>query len=330
MITTSEKIKAGIFFAMGVALFVLFLSFLGYLETRQKGEVYHSFFTGVENLHEGAPVKYNGVQVGKVTDISIPTPGQPEVRIDYLVEKPQLVTPNTSAQLTYTSYISGTQGISLTPRKSRCPRSKGRKASGHRIPSCRSDVKLAFETLLDSVKRMNSLLERNGPNIDELLTNTNKVLSDVRTLLSGNPKAKNVQEGSLISVAGRLDTLVTDVRTISKEVDTTMDDVRAALEKGEDTLGSIKSLSDETQELVQTNRTDISTAIKDFSRACNRLREASRSLDTLLQENRGTLKSTLRNLLHSTQNMQKLIRRLRMKPSLLINSPTPPKRKLNR
>ncbi len=330
MITTSEKIKAGIFFVIGVALFVLFLSFLGYLETRKKGEIYHSFFTGVENLHEGAPVKYNGVQVGKVTEVSIPTPGEPEVRIDYLVKKPELVTPNTSAQLTYTSYISATQGISLTPRESQCPRAEGRKVTNHRIPTCQSDVKLAFETLLDSVQRMNSLLERNGPSIDELLTNTNKVLSDVRTLLSGNPHAGNAPEGSLISVAGRLDKLVADMRKVSEELDTTMDEVRSAVGKGGDAFSSIQSLSGDTKKLLKNNRTQMSKAIKDFSRACASLREASRSLDVLLQENRGALNSTLRNVLHSTQNMQKLIRKLRTKPSLLLNSPTPPKRDLNK
>jgi ABC-type transporter Mla subunit MlaD len=313
-----------------VGLFVLFLSFLGYLESRQKGEIYHSLFTGVENLHKGAAVKYNGVQVGKVTDVSIPAPGQPKVRIDYLVEKPELVTPNTSAQLTYTSYISGTQGISLTPRESQCPRAKGRKVTNHRIPTCQSDVKLAFETVLDNVQRLNSLLERNGPSIDELLTNTNKVLSDVRTLLSGNPRAGNVPEGSLISVAARLDKLVVDIRKTSRKLDTTVDEVRSAVDRGDKAFGSIQSLSDGTKTLLKDNEAQISKAIKDFSGACASLRKTSRSLDTLMQENRNALNSTLRNVLHSTQNLQKLIQKLRAKPSLLVNSPTPPKRKLDK
>lgn len=328
MITRSEKIKAGIFFVIGVVLLTVFLSFLGYLETREEGAVFHSYFTGVENLHKGAAVKYNGVQVGKVTDISIPSPGKPQVRVEYLVEKPKLVTSNTSAQLTYTSYISGTQGISLTPRRSQCPQAQGQKVKNHRIPTCRSDVTMAFETLLDSVERLNSLLERNGPNIDELLVNTNSVLRDVRTLLSGAPRAEKAPPGSLISVAQRLDKLVLNLSHVSKNLDKTLTDAQDVFHRGNKTMGSIESLSQSAQNAIHNNEDELEQAITDFSHACRTLRKASESLQAIMDDNRGTLNATLLNVLHSTQNMEELVRKLRSQPSLIISSPTPRKRNL--
>lgn len=399
MITRSEKIKAGILFVTGVGILVGFLVFLGYMETQEKGEVFHSYFVDITSLHSGAPVKYNGVKVGEVTNITIPTPGKPRVRVDYRIERPELVTPNTYAQLTYVTYLSGQQGISLTPRDTKCEGAETAGVQGYRIPSCRSDVTLAFDTILTSVQSLNDLLEKNGAQFTRLIHNTDKVFEDLRTLISGQPKMEEVPDGSLLAVSQRLDKLMVQLNGVSEKLDRTLDQAHGTFAKTQGMVDNVSELSGSLRSVVDENKTDIKTAVRNFSDACqslqktideneeriatittnvdrmtkdlrglssdarkawpmarisqdaenwsetlsqlndltrqtrqlaHSLQEASNSLDNVLQENRGTLNTALRNIVNATENVRNFARKLQAQPSLLITSPTRKKRRLDK
>jgi phospholipid/cholesterol/gamma-HCH transport system substrate-binding protein len=66
----TDDVKAGAFLIVGLALFVFTLFILGkerQLFSRQ--EEYHTTFTDVKGLSEGAPVRLGGISVGRVSEI---------------------------------------------------------------------------------------------------------------------------------------------------------------------------------------------------------------------------------------------------------------------
>lgn len=272
MITRSEKIKAGIFFIIGVTLIALFALFLTALEMRQEGEVFHSYFTDIFSLQPGAPVKYNGVPVGKVTDVSVPAPGRPEVRVEYLIEDPGLVTSNTFAQLVYITYISGQQAISLSPLDEKCADADIDSVRGHRIPACRSGATVAFESLVESVQRLNGLLEQNQARIGRLFENTDKVVQNVNALLAGSPTTDEVNKGSLISISRRLDAMMPRLQEATVQLTQTLQQARGTFQKTEKLFASVRSLSDEANAMVKKNSDNIGRAIENFSSTFNKLR----------------------------------------------------------
>lgn len=338
MITRSEKIKAGIFFVSGIVLFAAILLFLGYLETREEGQYYHSYFRDVANLNEGAPVKYNGVKVGKVKDISIPEPGKPHVRVDYLIEKPDLVTPNTHARLSYVTYLSGNQAISLTPRTE----PPDAEMEDGQIPSKRAETTMAFESLVDGIEGLNELIKQNSENVTALIDNSREMWEDINTLISGDPPPDNVPEGSLLSVSHRLDDLLKELQTVTGKLDNTLDQTQVTLAEGENTLSQTRQLTADVQGTVGENRKDLRSSMRSLPGAINEveqaateidelaisLQQSSRAMENILDDNSGALNATLRSIMRSTEDLQEFTRKLRSRPSLLLRSPAPEKREV--
>jgi ABC-type transporter Mla subunit MlaD len=69
---SNAEVKAGVFLTVCLALFVVMLFFFGKLGRVLKGRQEISVvFTSVTSLRPDAPVRYNGVEVGRVKDITI-------------------------------------------------------------------------------------------------------------------------------------------------------------------------------------------------------------------------------------------------------------------
>ncbi len=83
-----SNIRVGLF--VFVALVILALTVLAIGKRQQlfqKHNRYYSTFTNVRGLQEGAPVNLNGVKVGFVEDVSLPTdPSEVETRVEFRVD----------------------------------------------------------------------------------------------------------------------------------------------------------------------------------------------------------------------------------------------------
>ena len=72
MSNSNQKLKTGVFIVSGVLLLLAMLFFLGLSDIFvDKVKLITCFQESVQGLSVGSPVKYRGVQVGSVSEISI-------------------------------------------------------------------------------------------------------------------------------------------------------------------------------------------------------------------------------------------------------------------
>ncbi len=68
----ANKLKLGLFIVISMTIILGSLIALGLIEEfKEKNEIFTIFDESVQGLEEGAPIKYKGVTIGKVSKISI-------------------------------------------------------------------------------------------------------------------------------------------------------------------------------------------------------------------------------------------------------------------
>ena len=102
MISRSHKIRLGIFFAVSLVSFVVLIGVIvvpTILETKDK------YYIGYRNLSltglmEGSSVKYHGLNVGSISDISIDPKDIQQVNVEISLEKGTPIKTDTRADVT--------------------------------------------------------------------------------------------------------------------------------------------------------------------------------------------------------------------------------------
>ena len=83
----TNKFKLGMFVTLAILLFVLSISFMGLFDSLIKPRAYMATFVeeSVQGLNSGSAVKFRGVPIGKVSDITIIMKSQ-TIRIDMIID----------------------------------------------------------------------------------------------------------------------------------------------------------------------------------------------------------------------------------------------------
>ena len=83
MVTKAQKLRLGIFITVISVLMVIFLIMVAGTKIMEKRDIYHIRYqdSSVTGLQIGGPVKYRGIGIGRVDDISI----DPESITDIIV-----------------------------------------------------------------------------------------------------------------------------------------------------------------------------------------------------------------------------------------------------
>ncbi|MFP4026625.1 MAG: MlaD family protein [Candidatus Brocadiia bacterium] len=298
MITRSEKVKAGIFVLGSACLFVLILLFLGYLQVKEEGVYYYSLFEDVKSLSSGAPVKYQGVSIGKVTEISVPKPGKKMVRVRYRVDHPELILASIQATLGYASPLSGQQYVSLSMPA-------GVEAGQHlppesEIASKPSDVTVTLGALQESLVQLNGLLKENRERFGTLLENSNEVVGNMNAVLTGEKAPGLTKSGGLIKIAEDLEKLIPSVQLIAEKTEKIIDNAAKATESSQKMFAEVRGLSHELNGLLKTNRKSVEEGVKNF-------RDGMISLKGLIRENRKPLQTAVSDIERLAGTLDKMV-----------------------
>jgi phospholipid/cholesterol/gamma-HCH transport system substrate-binding protein len=183
MITKEQKARLIVFTFVSLGLLVLFLGLLIVPLMKAKGSPYFITFkeTSVNGLLVGAPVKYQGVEVGKVSNIRVHPDDLSSILVELEIEKMFPMKIDMNATMTYAG-ITGSKFIELAGGTSR---SDPRPPRGE-IPTAKGLGEKAEDIVasIDSaVRRINDLLgDANQRRISQFLEKTEKsaaVVSDV-------------------------------------------------------------------------------------------------------------------------------------------------------
>lgn len=224
--TRAQKVRLGIFLIVAGAIVggtVIGMIGLAAFEIRDEYTIY--FDGSVSGLSPGSPVKYNGIDVGRVERVRIApkTIGRVEVTISLAHNTP--VPTDAVAQLNMQG-ITGLKFIEITGGT----KEAGFARPGDSIESSRSTlddlterataIAAKVETLLDQLVETTG--KENQRRLASILDKVDLVLADVASISKNVDIVLSENRGTVTSIVGKVDEAISDARRV-------MDDLRVTL-----------------------------------------------------------------------------------------------------
>ena len=289
----------GLFALVAIALAIGFVWWYSDAGDRREYARYEiDFFGSVSGLSEGSPVRYLGVDVGRVQKLGVDPNNPRRVKIIAEIDETAPISGATEARLGLLG-LTGLLYIDLRedPRRT----ASTPLAQGDRYPVIRSrkgDIEAFLERLPDALARAAEVMER----VEKLLSQENT--EAVRQSLA------NIRE-----TTAELPALTRNAATLATELKATATDVSALSRK----LGDV----------VDESRPDLTAALGSVRTASERLAATAASLDRIVSGNEGHLSrlagsggGELQQLLievrQTSVEVRALARQLRENPSALI------------
>ncbi|MEA3364494.1 MAG: MlaD family protein [Candidatus Hydrogenedentes bacterium] len=272
MATRAQKTKVGIFLVVSVAILAGgFLLISGYKSGSQTA-YYILFEESILGLNRGGLVEYNGVPVGKVSDIGVAE--NHNVRVDILVEDDEItVYKGVKAQLVMYSIATGTMAVSLSGGDAEA----GKLEPGSQIPS------------------KPSLFASTAGSVPEIVKQISEIAEKIDTGLEG------IEEGQFTRMLEDADGAVKDFREVLDEATTSLKEIRERTSEGvEEARKLIKDIRTEVKEFTEKTQELIESA----SQTMTTLNEKIEPLD--LAKTEQELQQTLRNMRDLADSAKKM------------------------
>jgi phospholipid/cholesterol/gamma-HCH transport system substrate-binding protein len=233
MAISTEK-KVGLFFILGLILFGVMMELGGQWNPFGKSVPYHTFLTSVTGLKMGDSVRLSGVDVGKITGITV-LDGR--VRLDFEVEKGTRLRTDSVASLRMTNLLGGQfLGVSFgTPTAPVL--SPGAAVQGKDTAS----VDTVMSTMGDLATDAKVLVAELNRNQQELVGKLSSILDENRVNLKSSLSNLSSITGKFDRGDGSLALLLNDKSLYrnTKEMTANLQNITARIEKGEGTIGKL-------------------------------------------------------------------------------------------
>jgi phospholipid/cholesterol/gamma-HCH transport system substrate-binding protein len=262
----------GFVLAMLTAVFIAIV-WLARVDPARKALFYDIYFTGsVTGLVEGAPVRYSGVQIGRVDDISLDPGNVEQVLVRIEVDRPAIIKEDAVASLELQG-ITGYAFVQITGGTKNSPTLE--RQDGQRYPviaASPSRLEKVFQSAPELLDRALLIAERLADVLDDenraSLSATLANLENATAALGGKGEQFN---GMLVEGAAAVRDLRTTLASVNRlteglEASLTgkegaMVKLNAALGSAESAVERLASMAGRLDALVQENR----PAIREFS-----------------------------------------------------------------
>jgi len=293
----SNEIKAGVFIVISVLIFIGFLIVIVGLNALAEKDLYRARFSYVGGIEKGSLVRYAGLEVGRIIDLTIPPDGDPRVELVFEVKEGTPVRRDSRAFLT-TIGIMGAFYLEVTAGSPDAPRLP----PGSLIQS--NDV-TAFAQMSGSV---DGALE----GVEELLNRLNDVL---------NEENRRHLAGTLASISEIADhgsqhfsMLANNLESLSSHLDETTDAFNRLLANND---SSITRSMTNLVELLEISQTSL-----------NHLNSMLAEVDITFKENRAATSEIFKKLNSLTRNLEAFSQSIKEQPWSLVRKHYPPERTL--
>ncbi len=309
MITREQKSRLTVFSTASLALLILFLILLIVPQIRARGVPYVINFKGtsVNGLLVGAPVKYQGVEVGKVSRIDVHPQDLALIRVDLELNKAFPVKMDMTATMTYAG-ITGSKFIELAGGSNASARLEG----GAEILTSRGLGERAEDIVANidtAVRRINELLgPENQKRISMALENTEKSAAVLSSVLEA--KRENLSNAivNIEKAALEFGAVTENLRRISGDLSGVTGKLNAGASSALDNIN--KRFSDAEMGRVLTNlELFIQTASSSL-----------KGIGTVLIAEQDQLRLSLETLGAAVDNLSKFSRELVEDPTLFLRS----------
>jgi phospholipid/cholesterol/gamma-HCH transport system substrate-binding protein len=281
---------------------------------------YHAFFKFAGGLEAGAPVRFAGLKVGRVSDVHVDP--KDKTRIEVLVEVAggTPVGADSSAQVTQLTMLSENY-VEITPGKQTTPL-----PNGSTIPSVET------QTLNTLITKMSGLADSAQPLIADLHKNLNDISARADKLLANLQEVtgeKNQQH--LASLLSESDAMLKDNRP---KLDATMTNLQGASASIQPLVGDLREATAKLQKVMDTangmldeDRDKIKGSIDELQKTLSTARATIEQLQSIMTANGDNLDVMLDNFRQVSDNFRMFTDTVKRQPSSLIWKDTHPDRK---
>ena len=326
MITRSQKVRLGVFAIVSTVILVgMLVSVLGSTVFADRDEYEIHYDISVSGLEIGAPVKYNGVRVGRVDRIWIDPKKVSQTNIALSLQEETPIKENTRAVLNVQG-ITGLKFIELVGGTS----DTATRPPGSVIQAGTSIVdKLTGKAESLSIKAellINQLIELTGGKNRELVSDMLKKAGHLMSSLDRAVGSNEAEIDELIRNSARASTrmvaAIDELRLLTKETRAALSDVGKRLRSVLDRkrvariLDGAQGVMDEARKRLSSHEvgkitSSLQTLVERTDKLVNRI-------DVMVVRSREDLRAGLRFLAQASENFRDFTRLIREDPSRLM------------
>ncbi|MBE3112468.1 MAG: MCE family protein [Acidobacteria bacterium] len=309
MITHEQKIRLGVFLSLATVIFIAVAGFFIVPKLRDPGDVYFVNFrdTSVQGLLVSSPVKYRGVEVGRVIRIDVNPRDLDSVLVDVKIRQGLIMKKDMSAVLVYIG-LTGQKYIEISGGTLASEKLK----PGGEIPMGRGLGEKAQDIVTD--------IATTTSRITELLTPEN--LKRFSAFLENAEKGSAALSGILVSRRTSLENTLANFEKASLEF-------ARATEKfvpmTEDMNRLIRTLETNSQETLgnisrRFSSEEMGQAIKDVRAFLDTASVSLKKVESVLLEQQSELTRTFSSLGVAVENLARFSREIADEPSALFRT----------
>ncbi|UFS69014.1 MlaD family protein [Geomonas sp. RF6] len=284
MALSVEK-KVGFFFICGFLILGILLEVGEKWNPFEKHIAYHTYLSSITGLKIGDPVRLAGVDVGRITDISVLSD---KIKIDFEVKPGTAIKTDSVAMLRLTNLLGGQfLGLSFgTPTAPVLP--EGGTVRGKDV----ANIDVIVDNVSDLTKDTKVLINNLNRNQDEVLHKISAILDENRGGLKGTISNINSITSKLDRGDGSLAMLLND-RSLYDDASsavTSLKLVSGKIERGEGTIGKLvndDALYRDVQGLLAQLKpgvADLSAGMKDFRDITGKINKGEGTVGKLVND----------------------------------------------
>jgi phospholipid/cholesterol/gamma-HCH transport system substrate-binding protein len=290
----TREVKTAILVISGILLFIYLFNFLKGNDILDSSRTYYAVYDNVEGLAPSTPVTINGLNVGKVQDITFTEDGSGKLLVKLVVEEEFDFSKNSEAQL-YEAGLIGGKAIAIIPAFDNAENAvKGTFLKG--------TVKAGLSELVNQrLTPLQEKLETTIVSADSLLININSVFDDrTRANLRNSIAQLNTTISSFKATSESLNDLVVNNK----------DNLKSTLNNIEIISGNLSEITDSIAKanLAGTIQ-NLQSTITNFNSILVKIENGEGSMGKLMQD-----EGLYNNLEGATKEMEALLKDIKLHP----------------
>ncbi len=317
MISRLQKIRLGIFFLISITALLILIGIIVVPDLFQEKDVYYVGFTNISltGLQEGSKVKYHGLNVGQVTDISIDPQDIRRVIVELTLEPDVPIKKDTKADITMLG-ITGLKVIELRGGSNEAEAlpeggfiQPGRSVT-EMITGRAEVISEKAEIVLNNMSRLTST--QNLERIEEFINSTTQAVNQLNEILGTNKETFHRSLDNTEKVTRDAHSfIVTTDSLISKFNMLSRSDTVNLI------LGNLAEISKSLKEAR------LVTLINELNTTLNYSTKVLKEVDVSIVKTRSELGTTVETLKESVEYLNQIVRMISEDPSVLVRGVQP-------
>ncbi|MFQ5824532.1 MAG: MlaD family protein [bacterium] len=292
-----NEIKAGLMIFVSFAILILFLVLIFGVNFGENTKEYQTYLQYIGGITKGSLVKYGGMDVGYVTEITLPKSDKTGIGVKIKIDEKTPVKVNSKAYVTSVGIMADPH-IEITagsPDAEFLP--DGEVLDSKEVPS--------FSQMAEPLGELNARLQGLLSRVTQIFNDENQ--SHFTSMLENMDKLMGDGHVQLLNMMENLEELSGQLADLSKEINHLMDKNEGNIE---DTLAHLEKTVKETGEFISD------------------LRKTLAEFQTIMSANSSDIIQIMENFQFASQNLEEFTRMVKERPWLLVRKAAPPERKI--